>query len=445
MLFSRTKIQLFVAALALAGCGDESPPFEALPLRDALRLSPEVMASLPRDSRHELATRFEQAERAEEEPFSLAAPEVPTLDNLVDAADMAREAAGKDSVVLGELSLGQEETRLLPFTVAEGDQKKEDPPELSGKPNAATEVFEALAIKGRAGQVLNDFGERAQTKRFVRATGLAIGAVAWKDTVYVNASWLIAMEALEDGNVQAPVIIPSPASPGKLETPRPEPVSVDLNPYDLPKNLTECETQVLNTCQCGVTQTCAHDVTDSTFTDANAECAWVNQAPANASGLCILALLDIDNVRECVEKARTGCPVLPVLTKEDAVLFAANATCVAALDACLNNGVPLGESDTCSSCNTCGDCDHCKYCDDKGNDCQECADDCGTAAQLCEACAKICDAATNSPQAGASVSASNQCSMRPRPGKSPLPSPMGTVLWLFAPIAYLLSRTRRRP
>ena len=49
----------------LAGCDDGAPPFEDLPLRDALRADPTVLAGLSNETRSRLASRFEAA-RAED-------------------------------------------------------------------------------------------------------------------------------------------------------------------------------------------------------------------------------------------------------------------------------------------------------------------------------------------------------------------------------------------
>ena len=63
----RHAAALVVAATLASGCGEEMPPYEELPLRDALSAAPEVLASMPEESRREVARRLEEARAAEEE------------------------------------------------------------------------------------------------------------------------------------------------------------------------------------------------------------------------------------------------------------------------------------------------------------------------------------------------------------------------------------------
>src|SRR3712207_5742047 len=51
--------------LALGACGAESPPYDDLPLRDALSAAPEVLAALPEEALHDLAVRLEEAHGAQ--------------------------------------------------------------------------------------------------------------------------------------------------------------------------------------------------------------------------------------------------------------------------------------------------------------------------------------------------------------------------------------------
>jgi len=454
---AKNKALIFAAAalaLSAVGCGEDAPPYDNLPLRDALRAAPEVMATLPEDSRRDIASRLAEAEHAEEAPTTLAPPEALTLDSLVGAADAAREAEGKDALMLGEISMREAELVLKPQSSAGADH--EAPPEVRGKPSAVTAAFEEAALRGRAGKTLQGLLERTHGKGIVRMTGLPVGAIAWQDTVYVNASWLVALAALEEESVapmHAATPVPASDSPpqGGIEAPAAKPLSVDYNPFKLPANVLECSTQVSATCDCATTKSCSHEPTDQSFADANEECTWVHQAPPNAGALCVFALLEIDNVRQCVQSASPSCGV-SVGTREDAVRFVGDADCMRILDTCLATGEPpTTDNAPPASCDACSDC---RYCDNKGDDCRECADDCQSFAQLVELCAEICAACASSaepkrdveaPFTYASVGATSQCSVRRRVGRSPLPSPVGTGLWLFAPVAYLILRQRRRP
>ena len=232
------------------------------------------------------------------------------------------------------------------------------------------------------------------------------------------------------------------------------PLSVDFSPYDLPADLAECSAQVQKTCACASSMSCTHEPTDQTFSNANAECTWANQQSANASALCVLALLSLDNVRECMESASPACAFMPVNNRDNAVSFVTDEKCVSILDVCLRDGNPPSTAPTTSSGSK-DSCDDCRYCDNKGNDCQECASDCKSFADACEVCVEILALCANSADSKkalenesaykfATVHPVTQCSVRATSsGQSPLPKPVGTALWLFAPVAYLLSRRRR--
>ena len=99
----RRTAALLVAATWLGGCGADMPPYEELPLRDALSAAPEVMASMPEESRREVARRLEEARGAEgDAPALIKADEEDSgVAALVRGGDAAREAGGKDALVLG--------------------------------------------------------------------------------------------------------------------------------------------------------------------------------------------------------------------------------------------------------------------------------------------------------------------------------------------------------
>lgn len=433
----------------LAGCGDEAPPYDVLPLRDALRAAPEVVATLPEDSRRDLALRFEEAAGVDPETLAFAS-EALSLEPLVTSADAAREADGKDALVLGEMLATEGHALLEAHSVSETDLANAAPIAVQGQATDMVVPFEEAALRGRAGQTLRGFVARTHAKSVVRMTGLPIGAVAWNDKVYVNESWLVALSALEAECVATPVpeaFNENPATPGA------SPLSVDFSPFDLPANLAQCSAQVQKTCACGQTMSCAHEPTDRTFSDANAECAWVNQQSANASAICILALMSLDTVKECVASASPQCSFMPVNNRDTAVSFVMDDMCRSILDACLQNGTPPNQGNTSSGS---GDaCSDCRYCDGQGDDCQQCAGDCKTFLETCELCIEICAICAENAERKtardneaaykfAYVHSVNQCSLRKASPKSPLPAPVGTALWLFAPIGYLLLRSRRR-
>lgn len=431
-----TNAASLAAAWMLAGCGQDAPPYEELPLRDALRAAPEVVATLPFEARRELALRLDAAGLDQDGATMLELPDTATIDSLARVADEAREEEGQDALVVGEI-FSQANEFVVHAEIADEaalDGTAVGPIFLRGQPGAETKPFEDAALQGRAGKWLRELSARADTKQMVRTTGLPMGAWAFDDTLYVNASWLVAMSALEQG-VSAPAMA---SGQGTATAPGKKPLSVDFNPYNLPGSLAECAVQVETTCQCGTS--CDHDVTDPTFSSAVDECAWVNQNALNSSALCVLALLSIDAVRACMESAAAQCSALPVTTRDDALLFVQNTTCMDLLDMCLQDGyIPRPSSGGGSSCNSCSDnsgsSDGCSSCN---NDCSRCNDNCSQCNQ------NVSDCNQNCSNANSNANNCGKCNVKPAPGRSPLPAPVGTTFWLLAPVAYLLLRGRRR-
>ncbi len=429
--------------LLLAGCGQDEPPYDGLPLRDALRASPEVVASLSLETRREVAQRMEQATQGDDAAMALPSPEVTTIDALSRSADEAREDRGQDALVLGEVVLQPNE--LVVSTAGIDEQNAYRVPAgpilLRGRPGVETAAFEDAALRGRAGQLLRELSLRTETQQLVRTTGLPMGAWAFGDTLYVNASWLVAMSALEEPLPVSPMttgILPGTRKPGN------KPLSVDFHPYNLPDSIVECANQVEANCQCGAS--CTHEVTDPTFTSAVEECAWVNEDPANSTALCVLALLSIDGVRACVESPGT-CNSLPVTSRDDALVFVQDTLCMQFLERCLQNGDPLPQAtgSVCGGCNNCNGCDCSDCSDSNSNGCQSCSDDCSQCNEDLSACNQNCkDCNQNCSDSDQNARNCGKCSVKPMVARSPLPGPIGPTFWLVAPVAYLLLRGRRR-
>ncbi len=434
---------VFLLAGSLWGCGEEAPPYDALQLRDALRAAPEVVATLSDDSRHDLAVRLQDAEKVDPETLTFT-PESLRLDELVNSADTVRETAGKDALLFGSILATEGHGLVEIHSLADADGDTADLLELSGKASDIVAPFEEAALHGEAGKTLRILAQRTHAREVVRMTGLPVAAVAWNDKLYVNESWLVAMSALEN-ECAVPVEPQMPAGSGTMPTPRP--LSVDFSPFDLPDDLAQCTVQVQQVCACAATNSCTHKPTDKTFSDGNAECTWVNQQSANASALCAMALTSVDPVSECMQKASPSCSLFPGNDRDRAIKFVTDTQCVSILNACLKDGHAPGEPTD----KACGD--SCKYCDGT-NDCSECASDANTWATACELCIEICafcaqNADRRSPEETpyqyAAIRPVSQCSVRtPQAGKSPVPAPIGTALWLLAPIAFVLKRSRRR-
>lgn len=445
-----SKPLLIAFAGVIAGCGEEAPPYDSLPLRDALRAAPEVVVTMSEDARHDLALRLQDAEQAEAETVVFA-PKSLELDSLVVAADAVREATNKDAIMLGEIVATEGHGLFEVHVGANSDIDESKPFELLGKASEGAGAFEEAALRGAAGKTLRAFADETQAQRIVRMTGLPVAAVAWNDQIFVNETWLVAMSALENEcalpvgvNAGAPAI----SSPGAT------PLSVEFSPFSLPDDLTACIVQVDETCACAQTLSCSHTPTDATFPDANAECAWSNLQSANAAALCIMALLRLDKVRDCVNGASPACALMPVNGRDDAVSFSTDERCSAILNQCLSDGTSSVPTSNTPNSSACGDsCDDCRYCDNKNDDCQQCLTDTQLCLETCELCVTILDACassaerpeeTDSPFKYASIRPVSQCSVRPASPKSPIPAPIGTTLWLVAPVVYLFSRSRRR-
>ncbi|MDI1448258.1 hypothetical protein [Polyangium sp. 6x1] len=439
-----------MVALLSTGCGEEVPPYDALPLRDALRAAPEVMASLPKETRREVASRLEEAGIAPvEERLVLPPRDITTIDTLASAADEEREEQGKDALVLGTIERQGTEFLVEAREAKEAGDTNEEPPKMRGRPGSTTAALEEAALAGRAGRWVRDLAKRSEAKEIVRTTGLPMGAWAFDDTLYVNASWLVALAALEEEGAPlapAPAVVPMPGLPES------KPLSVDFNPYKLPDSVEECSLQVQTTCACATSGSCGHDVTDPTFADANAECAWVNQGASNAAALCVLALMNIDGVRACVESGGSICAALPVTSREKALEFVASESCMSLLQQCLSDGSLSGEPSGGSSSSSCGGCSG-SSCDGCNNDCSKCNDSCSKCNQNCEDCNQNCKDCNqnyqdckncNSSGASAAYMGGARCSVARRTGRSPLPSPVGTAFWLSLPVAYLYLLSRRR-
>ncbi len=422
-------------ALAVVGCGSDEPPYDELPLRDALRAAPEVVASLSFETRRDLAQRLDAAGFDQDVTAPFALPEEVTVESLAQVADEAREEQGQDALILAEVL----ETPI-DFVLQVEDIDAESlersavgPVMLRGRPSAQTQAFEDVALRGRAGKWLRELSGKTKTKYMVRTTGVPFGAWAREDTLYVNASWLVAMSALEkDG---------AGLASGSLM-----PLSINYNPYNLPDSVAQCTQQVMTTCQCGTS--CTHEVTDPSFANANEECAWVNQDPSHPIALCVLALMSISDVKACMDNGAFDCPFSSVTTGDDSLQFVQNTSCMDRLDECLRNGYIARDTGSGSSCNnssgssSSGSGNSCRSCND---DCSSCNDDCSSCNDNWSDCNQNCtDSQNNCSNTGQNSNSCGKCSVKPDGGRSPVPAPWRTTFWLFLPMAYVLLRGRRR-
>ncbi|MGK3996241.1 hypothetical protein [Sorangium sp. So ce1024] len=446
-----------LAVAALGACGVETPPYDDLPLRDALSAAPEVLAALPEGALHDLAVRLEEAHGAAGGEAAAADAEIASVPALVRSADAAREERGEDAIVLGALEPSSEGFVLravssgapaAPAFAGRGPEEPLERPVLTGEPaSPETAPLEEAALDGRAGAILADLARRVDARDIRRVTGLPAGVVALDRTVYVNAAWLVALGALTPPGAR-------PASIGEVVAipsgPRIQPRSVDANPYHLPGSIAECAAGVRDVCTCAVGGSCDHERTDPAFADAQAECAWVNTDARNAEALCVLALMSIDGVKECVHAAGSGaCGALPIAGREGALAFAADAGCMAVLDRCLQYGRPTGPVVTSGGApvdtvDTSGCGGGCKGCNEDvegcNQNCSDCNQNCRDCNQNCRDCNDGCK--DGDPSAGSSASCKVSAGRRGPGGGAPLP--LGAAFWWAVPAGYMLLRIRRR-
>ena len=184
-------LSIGLSTLVLVGCGDGTPPLDELPLRDTLRADPAVVAALGDSARQRLAARFEAA--VTDDAVSDAVAEGPTPANEVRSLDEARGRRAADALVMGVIADGV----ARPAGVGAGAQTPL--PELEGEVATNTAALEARALDGAAGARLRALLTASGARRLERVVGWPAGAVAIGETIYVDASWLVALAPLEGG------------------------------------------------------------------------------------------------------------------------------------------------------------------------------------------------------------------------------------------------------
>ncbi len=213
--------------VTIAGCAPAAPPFGELPLRDALRADPEVVAALPDGERGRLAARFQAAAAAD--TAADAVDQAGTLEGLlgapattppgdaqlrqgetagapaalVDGLDRARQRRSADALVIGVVAGG--EAQALPAGTQAGAVDAAALPPIDGGVAAATADLEARALAGAAGASLRELLAASHARRIERVVGWPAAAVTVGDTVYVNGAWLVAMAPAGDGGAACEV------------------------------------------------------------------------------------------------------------------------------------------------------------------------------------------------------------------------------------------------
>jgi len=340
-----------------------------------------------------------------------------------------RRAHQLDALVLGRLEPGEGQLVVRGLAAPADGDARDRPTELQGEPATSTAAMEHAALASEAGGVLTALGRRFGTSRLVRVTAWPTGALVAGDTVYVNASWLVALSPAATLAPAAPVVPPPPVA-----APPARPLALDYNPYHLPASLTECASSVLDACACIGSGGCPDEeaISRSDFGSASEECGWVGGDEKNAMALCALALVHISVVGRCIDHSSVDCPVG---TLDEALATMDLPECVAALNQCIDSGEPTSGSSSSGG-------------DTKSNDvCQQCVDDCFD--DCSRGCSKSmgCDSCKGSSKSEDSEGrraspTSTACRASPGPALPPFVPPL---LWLMAPLAYLLIAVRRAP
>ncbi len=180
-----------LSTLVLVGCGDGSPPLDELPLRDTLRADPAVVAALDDSARQRLAARFEAAATEDATPDAVAARPTPASE--VTSLDEARLRRAADALVLGTIGDGV----ARPLGLSAGAQTPF--PQLEGEVATTTAALEARALDGPAGARVRALLKASGAQRLERVVGWPAGAVAIGETIYVDASWLVALAPVGGG------------------------------------------------------------------------------------------------------------------------------------------------------------------------------------------------------------------------------------------------------
>jgi hypothetical protein len=175
--------------LFLASCEEGPPPFDELPLRDALRADPAMIASLPEAARSKLATRLETVRTSDVAIDHVGENETEAPTTMVAALDHARQHRQAEPLMVGFIRAG------AAWPIGDRMSAPNTPalPPIEGVSAVATAQIEKRALDTKAGAAVRALLAASGAQHLQRVVGWPIGAVAIDDTVYVNASWLVAI------------------------------------------------------------------------------------------------------------------------------------------------------------------------------------------------------------------------------------------------------------
>jgi hypothetical protein len=383
----RTRPIAFALLLAaLAGCDGGAPPLDELPLRDALRADPAVIATLSDDARQRLAARLEAARTGDDSDDAVAGdPATAQPVVLVTEADAARARRSGDALILGTIGAGT--ARALPNTAA-GTPAALPPLEVEATAPALTEL-ESRALRGRGAALLRGLCAVSGANHLRRVVGWPMGAVAIGDTVYVGAAWLAALA-------------PAPSADGGADAGMPAPSSTATAGSGFEANA-------------GATG--AATATASAGND-NPDAGGIRATPAT------------DNVGTPYGYDGGVIVVYPPSTPQPPPTSSSDDSCGAAADSCA----------ACSAAST----DDSSSCDGSTDDGSDSCDNTDDGSGGADACNNTSDGSTDSCNNTASDGGDDttcQVSRRSRQHGGTSPRMMLSV---FAPLAFLLSRRQRR-
>lgn len=191
-----------IVSLFACGSGEETPPLDELALRDSLLAEPSVIAQLRPDVRQRLRARF-VSERLRADAITEFTPQQDTpLANQVLGMDATRFSAGRDALIAGSWQqvdhTGQngQRTQAVAFTAPVAEQPTSTLPPMQGDMSGDTILMEQRALAGEAGAVIEQLLQTSNAQRVERVIAWPIAALSAGGTVYVNASWLTAMDKI---------------------------------------------------------------------------------------------------------------------------------------------------------------------------------------------------------------------------------------------------------
>jgi hypothetical protein len=183
--------------LLLVGCDQGAPPFDELPLRDALRAEPEVVAAMPEAARIRLAVRLYAARASDVSVDEFDTSQAVDPAALVAAYDRIRQHRQGEPLVVGIFGNGA----AWPIRDCATPSHLPSLPPTEGAPATTTATMESQALESEAGLAVRCLLAASGARRLVRIVGWPAGAIAIDETVYVNAAWLVSLAPGGDARV----------------------------------------------------------------------------------------------------------------------------------------------------------------------------------------------------------------------------------------------------